>query len=302
VPGVRYFRDIGEIHAALLELGKEGRRRNLAFDDIDIDDVAPQFPRLVVICEELNATTSMLKQYWHNNREPGDQPTSPAIMALGQLLFMGRAVRIHVLAVAQLATAKDLGGPEQRENYAVRILARYTANAWKMLVPECTYTPSTRHPGRAQVCIGGTATETQVLFMTPHEARDWALAGRRQTPVDDTGALSGAPAGVAASQARATAGFLGGTGGTVASAVADVACDTGPAAGAAEPAGVSLSEASKDRGDAVVDLRLDALRQASRRDPEFPAAVGRRGQARLYAPEALQRWQRNRPRSRGQDQ
>jgi hypothetical protein len=155
VPGVRYFRGIGEIHAALLELGKEGRRRNVAFDDIDIDDPAPQFPRLVVICEELNATMSMLKLYWHNNREPGDQPTSPAIVALGQLLFMGRAVRIHVLAVAQLATAKDLGGPEQRENYAVRILARYTANAWKMLVPECTYTPSTRHPAGRRCTSAG---------------------------------------------------------------------------------------------------------------------------------------------------
>ena len=302
VPGVRYFRDIGEIHAALLELGKEGRRRNVAFDDIDIDDPAPQFPRLVVICEELNATMSMLKQYWHNNRESGDQPTSPAIMALGQLLFMGRAVRIHVLAVAQLATAKDLGGPEQRENYAVRILARYTANAWKMLVPECTYTPSTRHPGRAQVCIGGTATETQVLFMTPHEARDWALAGRRQNPVDATSTLSVEPAGVAASQAGATSGFLGEAGGTVALPAPDVACDTDPTGDDAEAAAVSLSEASKDRGGAVVELRLDALRQASRRDPEFPAPVGRRGQARLYDPEALQRWQRNRPRSTEQGQ
>jgi len=302
VPGVRYFRDIGEIHAALIELGKEGRRRNLAFDDIDIDDAAPQFPRLVVICEELNATTSMLKQYWHNNRESGDQPTSPAIMALGQLLFMGRAVRIHVLAVAQLATAKDLGGPEQRENYAVRILARYTANAWKMLVPECTFTPSTRHPGRAQVCIGGTATETQVLFMTPHEARDWALVGRQQTLIDDAAARPLTPAGVAASRAVATTAFLGEAGGTVALPGADVARDTEPADGDGGPVAVSLSEASKDRGEAVVDLRLDALRQASRRDPEFPAPVGRRGQARLYDPEALQRWQRNRPRSNGQDQ
>jgi hypothetical protein len=207
---------------------------------------------------------------------------------------MGRAVRIHVLAVAQLATAKDLGGPEQRENYAVRILARYTANAWKMLVPECTYTPSTRHPGRAQVCIGGIATETQVLFMTAHEARAWALDGRRQHPVDATSPLSPEPAGVAASQAGATPGLLGEAHETVAPVDLDVARDT---RANAEPVGVSLSEASKDRGDAVVDVRLDALRQASRRDPEFPASVGRRGQARLYDPEALQSWQRNRPRA-----
>jgi hypothetical protein len=180
------------------------------------------------------------------------------------------------------------------------MLARYTANAWKMLVPECTFTPSTRHPGRAQVCIGGTATETQVLFMTQHEARDWALAGRRQTHVDDP-ALSAMPAGVAASQAGATLGFLGEAGETVALPAADVARDTDATGDAADAAAVSLSEASTDRGDAAVDLRLDALRQASRRDPEFPSPVGRRGQARLYAPETLQRWQRNRPRARAQD-
>jgi hypothetical protein len=179
VPGVRYFRDVGEIHAALVELAVEGRRRNTAFDDLGIDDPGPTFGRVVVICEELNATMSMLKQWWRNNREPSDQPTSPAIVSLGELLFMGRAVRMHVLAVAQLATAKDLGGPEQRENYAVRILARYTANAWKMLVPECAYVPATRHQGRSQVCIGGTATETQVLYMTRTKRGPGCSPGRR---------------------------------------------------------------------------------------------------------------------------
>jgi hypothetical protein len=147
------------------------------------------------------------------------------------------------------------------------------------------------------VCIGGTATETQVLFMTAHEARDWALAGRRKHPVDATSPLSPEPAGVAASQAGATPGFLGEAHETVAPVDLDVACDTRGNGEAVEAVGVSLSEASTDRGYAVVDLRLDALRQASRRDPEFPASVGRRGQARLYDPEALQRWQRNRPRA-----
>lgn len=122
VPGVRYFRDIEDIHHALVALGVEGQQRNRAFDHVGIDDPAPVFPRLVVICEELNATMRMLKQWWSNNRERGDQPGSPAVEALGQVVFMGRAVRIHVLAVAQMASARDMGGGEQRENYAVRIL------------------------------------------------------------------------------------------------------------------------------------------------------------------------------------
>jgi hypothetical protein len=285
VPGVRYFRDVGEIHAALVDLGAEGRRRNTAFDDVGIDDPAPKFGRLVVICEELNATTNMLKQWWRNNRAPGDQPTSPAIVALGELLFMGRAVRIHVLAVAQLATAKDLGGPEQRENYAVRILARYTANAWKMLVPECNFAPSTRHPGRAQVCIGGVATETQVLLMTPHEARAWALGGSPDGPLDVAGShVAPAPP----SHGKPPETVAGRTPLTVVR-------DTDPA-----PAAVSLAEASSDHGTNIVGLRRDALRRASLRDPEFPKPVGQRSQTRLFDPEALRRWERNRPGGKGQ--
>jgi hypothetical protein len=296
VPGVRYFRDVGEIHHALIELGREGHRRNVAFDDVGLDEAGPRFQRRVVICEEMNATMGMLKQWWRDNREPGGPPTSPAIVALGQLLFMGRAVRIHVLAVAQLASAKDLGGPEQRENYAVRILARYTANAWKMLVPECEFSPSTRHPGRAQVCIGGIATETQIVHMNPKDARAWALAG---TPVDHASAGSD-PVDVAVSRVAGDPVSQGKQPATVAGppdlTIVGNPTDT-PADG---PVSVSLAQASVDRGDALVRLRHDALRQAARRDPEFPAPVGRRGQTRLYAPEALRRWERNRPGVKGQ--
>jgi hypothetical protein len=79
--------------------------------------------------------------------------------------------------VAQSATARALGGPEIREQFATRILARYSMNAWRMLAPEIHPAPkSTKHPGRAQVVIGGTARETQVLFFTDAEAREWATS------------------------------------------------------------------------------------------------------------------------------
>jgi len=274
--GVRYARDLGEIHRTLVEVGAEGQRRNLAWDGVGLDDQGPTFTRKLVVCEELNATTSMLRQWWKDNREPGDPLTSPAITALGQLLFMGRAVRIHVLAVAQMATAKDMGGPEMRENYAVRILARHTANAWKMLVPECTFVPASRHPGRAVVCIGGIATETQMVYFTPHQARAWVADRRGLQPVD-----------VADVAGRSDPVSLGKQVATVAAPVLDEG----------EP--VTLAEASNDRGRAVVDLSWQALRKAAERDPEFPPLVAHRGQARLYSPTALQRWETNRPVAKG---
>jgi hypothetical protein len=74
-----------------------------------------------------------------------------------------------------------------------------------------------------------------------------------------------------------------------------VVSDTEP-----EPGGISLADASADFGSGVVELRRDALRQAARRDPEFPDPVGVDGKTRLFDPEELRRWERNRPGAKGQ--
>jgi hypothetical protein len=93
-------------------------------------------PRVLVICEELNATIGQLTNYWADAREKGDPKRSPAVAALSELLFMGRSAKHNVLAIAQMLTARAIGGPEARENFGIRFLASYTKNAWKMLVPE----------------------------------------------------------------------------------------------------------------------------------------------------------------------
>lgn len=178
-PAVTYCADIADIHNALIELGWEGRRRVRVTDDLGIDaDPDAIGPWLLILLEEVNATMKQLARYWERTRESGDPKVSPAIDALNKILYMGRQVRMHVLLVAQSATARALGGPEVREQFATRILARYSMNAWRMLAPEVHPAPkSTKLPGRAQVVIGGTASETQVLFFTDAEAREWATTG-----------------------------------------------------------------------------------------------------------------------------
>ncbi|MGW1974240.1 helicase HerA domain-containing protein [Streptomyces sp. NPDC001889] len=182
VPGVTYCRDIADIHDALIQLAQEGRRR-LALAEQFEDDVLEREPwrvgpRLVILFEEVNATMAQLKRYWAKIRESGDDKTSPAVEALAQILFMGRQVRLHVLLVAQSATARAIGGPEMRENFATRILVRYTLNAWRMLVPEVSPIPmSAEHPGRVQVVTRGRARGMQVLNPSNAEAREWAMSG-----------------------------------------------------------------------------------------------------------------------------
>ena len=305
VPGVGYFREVEDLHDELVRLGAEGERRNRIVDDWFGDDAdAPVGPRVAVLLEEANATLARLKRYWQTIRDPKVDPKeSPAIDALREVLFMGRAVRMHVLLVAQSATAAALGGPEMRENFATRILARYTQNAWRMLVPEVSPIPrSTRHVGRAQVVLGGIAHETQVVFMTPDEARDWARSGRTPDaavsasqrlsgPVD----LDGHPMTVTgptdSTDGTAVQDGTEGTPDTVGTEVTD-----GPSI-PAEPAPVSLRDAT-DSGVLRVSLAV-ARKSAAGRDTEFPEPAGTdpKTGAKLYRPAELTAWERNRPRA-----
>lgn len=171
---VVYSRSTAEIHDALIAAAEEGERRNVIVQEHG-DDACAHLPRIVIVCEEMNATINRLQRYWNEIRANSDPKPSPAVHALGEVLFMGRAVRMNVIAVAQMMTARALGGPEARENFAVRILARSSANTWKMLAPEISPTPrSSRHPGRVHMCLAGRATLTQVVFPTDDQARTWA--------------------------------------------------------------------------------------------------------------------------------
>lgn len=184
LPGVVYCRAIEEIDAKLVELGKEGERRNEIIEQWEGKDKdAPVGPRIVILFEEANATIRKLKKHWKKVKGKGDPEEGPAMEGFGDLLFMGRAVKMNILLVAQSATANALGGPEVRECFSTRILARYTKNAWNMLVPEAGPPPrKINHLGRCQVVKDGTTPwETQVLLFEDHEAREFALSGTRTT-------------------------------------------------------------------------------------------------------------------------
>ncbi len=267
LPQVHYCRDIAEIHDELVRLGREGHRRNRIVDDHEGDGEPEVGPRHILLLEEANATMAKLKRYWATSRTKEDPKESPAIDSLREILFMGRAVKMHVLLVAQSATAAALGGPEVRECFATRILSRYTVNAWRMLVPEVHPIPrSTRHIGRAQVVLGGEATETQVLFLSDSEAREWATSGVvAPSPTLSRHAVCESPTWEDAP---------------------DASRDVTPKLALVKER-LSLAEASR-RG--VVPLSADALRQAKRRDPEFPRGVDGR-----FTAEELSLWHRNRP-------
>lgn len=178
MPGVDYCTKPAQMHKALVRVaGVADERNDLALHEAEDWDPGP---RILVICEELNATIGQLTNYWAEERSKGDPKKSPAISALADILFMGRSAKVNVLAIAQMLTARAIGGPEARENFGVRALARYTTNAWKMLVPEASMPRASRTLGRWQIVIGGTAVEVQVAYLTTAQAK--ALANGEKDP------------------------------------------------------------------------------------------------------------------------
>lgn len=186
--GVDYCSRPAQMHEALIRLAAMADERNslAMYED---DDWVPG-PRTLLICEELNATIGQLASYWAEIRTKGEPKRSPAISALGDILYMGRSALVNVVAVAQMLTARAIGGPEARENFAIRCLTRYTTNAWKMLVPEAAMPRPTRTQGRWQIVVGGVATEAQVCYLTRAEARTYACT-RSDVPVSPIGPDSG---------------------------------------------------------------------------------------------------------------
>jgi hypothetical protein len=277
LPSVRYARSAEEIHNALLWLSAELERRNtLADENATIDgDVDPEIvgPRIIVICEELNATIQRLGTYWRSIRSKEDSTVSPAVDALGEASFMGRAVKVNLLLIGQMITARAVGGPEIRESAGTRLLGRYTQNAARMLVPEVYPFPkSSRKPGRIQAYVGGSLHETQLALMTPAEARELSTSGTvsqfpgmhaADAPADLAGKL---PANV--TRLRLTP----------------------------EPIGLRQAVA-----DGIVPGSLEAVRSARARDPEFPPSRGTGPDGGLlYDPDELGAWARNRPRAAGE--
>jgi hypothetical protein len=175
-PNVHYAKSVQEIGGALVNLGRELHRRNHIVDEFDhnrpLSD-APVGPRIIVIFEEMNATMKSLLAL--DKRLPEGAYT--AHQGLEDVSFMGRAVRIHLVSFAQLATYRASGGSEVVENYGTRILVGHSPQAWRYLASDCGK-PMTapEEKGRGIVCQGGKARETQLLWVPEESAIPYVTA------------------------------------------------------------------------------------------------------------------------------
>jgi hypothetical protein len=167
IPGVHYASEAKDMHEALVWLdGELLRRARLVQAAADTDAASASLIPLVVVLEEITAGSGRLRSYWKSIKTKEDPAQSPALTALANLANMGRELRVHVILVGQSVTAKVTGGPEGRESFGGRFLARATANAWRMLAPQIKPAPLKRGaPGRWHLVVGDTLKEFQVPFL-----------------------------------------------------------------------------------------------------------------------------------------
>jgi hypothetical protein len=303
LPNIDYKRSVEAIHDALVRLHRELERRTQIYEShVDINGEIPESvsvgPRIVVMIEEMNATSDALAKYWEEIREKEDPKKSPALTAFFALTFMARALDINLVSVAQSGTVRAFGGsPEGRENFGIRCMARYSVQQWKMLSRIWPMPKNSRIPGRWQIVAADEATEVQVAKVSPAELRDLAQRGipewRRSMEIDHT---------VSAPTPSHDHDNLGQRGETVLAEpvetvspadssdsedVSDVVLD--------RPVVVSLREAVEN--GIAGDMRLQTLQRASTRDSEFPQPRGKRGQSNLYSVSELRMWLGNRPKA-----
>jgi hypothetical protein len=253
--GVTYCTRPEEMQKELIRLSEQADARNerAMHEDEGWDPGQREF----VIFEEMNATIPWLRDWWDEIRDKNDPKKCPAVTAFKNIMFMGRSAKTNLFGVAQMLTANTTGGPESRENFGIRALARYTMNNWKMLAPECPMPKRSKTRGRWQFVIAGEATETQVLFLTDAEAR--ALADVPMSPSLQTPATQGKPTGT-------------------------------PYDGDTQPELITLREAIPRFCPGISYDAVKKRRERARRTGGGPKFATVKGRAELYDPDELLRW------------
>jgi hypothetical protein len=171
-PVVHYADTVPTIASTLFDLGRELHRRNMIVRDTPAGQTPSFGPRIVVVFEEMSATLGQLKAL-----DGRVKPDYSAFDALSDILLMGRAVLMHMVGFAQLASYRSGMTQDLLENFGVRVLMDYSDKAWKWLAADCgRYRVAPPEVGRAMVCLRGRATETQLIWVEESEATSQVLS------------------------------------------------------------------------------------------------------------------------------
>lgn len=178
-PNVIYCRTPEEFTKNLVWMAEEVNRRFSRLRELPADQelsIVDVGQRIIMVWEEQNIGMQDIITDW---RADGNKGRSPALVAYDRILCSGRAVKCHLVSIAQLFTIQACGGnPTAREVYGLRILARATFNAWMMLAPQAKPFPiaalGTKR-GRMALALPDETVIFQSTLWSTKEARAWAF-------------------------------------------------------------------------------------------------------------------------------
>lgn len=178
LPGVKYVTTTEGIHELGVRIGEEV--------DLRKENGMEGRANVLVVREEWNMTSVLLYEYWAQLRSMADPEEkrsmgvkSPALLGFNSLVFAGRQFGMFDLLIAQRMSNRVFNGnTDLRENYQIRLLARYSAQTWRMLIPEIKPMRKPKELGRWMVWAQDEVTSVQGILISDEEARAFSLAGR----------------------------------------------------------------------------------------------------------------------------
>jgi hypothetical protein len=177
IPGLTYVHDPDNIHqmwSAIVkfrEMMDERRHALEANPDLD-------FPRAVLMIDELNRFTDITRTIWARDRQPGEPRVAPVFNELAAILWLGRQFRCHVVLVGQRLDDRSVGISGLRDALGFRGLSGYRPNAWRIFIGTSPVPRSQGGVGRWIYVKDEQETWVQNVYGTEQEMIDWGLNGR----------------------------------------------------------------------------------------------------------------------------
>jgi hypothetical protein len=179
---IRVHTDIGSMVGAVEQFKREMDSR---YRQMEQGRDVSALPLRLAVIDELGSFRAQVAQQWKGKGQP------PTFALIQQILWQGRAARMHMVVACQQASARVLGDTDCRDQFALRVAAGPQSIASSTMLFGGEPMPEiTMRKGRAVCGIAAELVPVQLAYLDPARARQIAAAGLARFPADEETGLS----------------------------------------------------------------------------------------------------------------
>jgi hypothetical protein len=179
VPGLSIHTDVEKIWEVVHDFYLEMESRYKEVENFPTELPPDHFKAKYLFLEEMNAFTMMSAIRWGQVKDKGDSKREPVWDDIKLIAVMARAVNMHMFGAWQILLVIAAGGDAQlRDQLGLKILSRFSPQAWDMLTGLRPREPSSSVPGRAVAVMDGERKRFQMPLVTVEDAMDMVTKGR----------------------------------------------------------------------------------------------------------------------------